>query len=114
MMFKVGAGLGSLAMVAGLAPFALNAQAAPPVTPTAGTPASIGDDIPDAIETKRRELREVAIKAVIAGRAKVETRNGSKVVNLGKTPAAAGQPAVDQYVELQREKTDRIFVVLAE
>src|SRR5689334_23595001 len=108
-MLKWGAGLGSLAMVAGLATCALSAQAAPPVTPTAGTPGALGDDVPDRLESKRRELREVAIKEVIAGRAKVENRNGSKVVKLGKTAAAD-----DQYVELAREKTDRIFVVLAE
>jgi immune inhibitor A len=113
-MFKVGAGLGSLAVVAGLATFAFSADAAPPERATAGSPVSIGDDIPDRIEEKRRELREVAIKEVIAGRATVQNRNGSKVVNLGKAPAAAGEPAVDQYVELAREKTDRIFVVLAE
>jgi immune inhibitor A len=44
----------------------------------------------------------------------VQDRNGSKVVKLGKTTAAPGQPAEDQYVELAREKTDKIFVVLAE
>jgi immune inhibitor A len=105
-MLKFRAGLGSLALVAGIATVAPGAHAAPPVTPTA---APVGDDIPDRLETKRRELREEAIKEVIAGRAKVQDRNGSKVVRLGKTPDAE-----DQYVELAREKTDRIFVVLAE
>ena len=36
------------------------------------------------------------------------------MVKVGKTAAAAGAPAEDQYVELAREKTDKIFVVLAE
>jgi immune inhibitor A len=51
---------------------------------------------------------------VIAGDAKVRTRGASKIVKVGRTTAAKNAPAEDQYVELAREKTDKIFVVLAE
>ncbi|GAA0468996.1 immune inhibitor A domain-containing protein [Streptomyces sp. NPDC046215] len=55
--------------------------------------------------TKKNEAkRKAALEQVIAGDAKTEQRDGSKVVKLGK----------GKYVELAREKTDRIFTILAE
>ena len=90
--------------------------------------AAVADDLPNPLEVKRRELREAAISDVLAGRRDVVEKNGSAVVRVGKTKApltkaeqakvkAGGyvkQRLRDQYVELSREKTDRIFVVLAE
>jgi immune inhibitor A len=72
------------------------------------------DDLPNPEEAKRRELREAAIQDVLAGRAKVQQRGASEVVKVGRTQATKTQPAEDQYVELAREKTDKIFVILAE
>ena len=114
-MSKFGVGLGSLGVALGLATaFAFTADAAPPAG-TAGQPqGQVSDDLPNPEETKRRELREAAIKQVLAGKAQVQDRNGSKVVRLGKTAPEPGAAAEDQYVELAREKTDKIFVVLAE
>ncbi len=75
------------------------------------------DDLPNALESKRRELRQQAVSGVLSGRVKTEVRNGSLVAKLGQ----AGQgntnnrkSGKDQYVELAREKTDRIFVILVE
>jgi Immune inhibitor A peptidase M6 len=59
---------------------------------------------------------------VLAGTARTERRGASTVVKVGQKPRSFGRPGVandsrgkvDQYVELAREKTDRIFVVLAE
>lgn len=48
--------------------------------------------------------RQAALEQVIAGDKKVSTRNGSKVVKLDDK----------KYVELGREKTDKIFTVLVE
>ena len=86
--------------------------------------ASTVHDLPDPLEDKRRATRQEAISQVIDGRAEVINRNGSKVVKLdgGVAPKAAAKgrrvqaaaPAEDRYVELAREKTDKIFVVLAE
>ena len=114
-MRRVTAGLGSLVAAAGLATtFALSAGAAPQEG-LRGQPArAVSDDLPSATEEKRRELREVAIKKVIAGKLTPQKRGASEVVKVGRTTAAKGQPAEDQYVELAREKTDKIFVVLAE
>ena len=107
-MRKVGAGLGGLALAAGLATtFALSAGAAAPPDGTSVQRATV-DELPNPAEEKRRALREVALQKVIAGDAKVRRRGASKVVKVAR---ANGE---DQYVELAREKTDKIFVILAE
>src|SRR3954451_1608988 len=114
-MRRVTAGLASLAVAAGLATtVGLGSAGAAPPTGDIGQPQQATvDDLPNAAEEKRRELREEAIQQVVEGRAQVQDRNGSKVVKVGET-GARGAAAEDQYVELQREKTDKIFVVLAE
>src|SRR3954470_17194155 len=98
------------------------ATAAPPVDPApakAGKKAPV-DDLPNPFEDKRRELREEAVNGILKGTVKTQQRGGSTVAKVGKTRgggetnrkvAKAGQ---DQYVELGREQTDRIFVILAE
>ncbi|MGC4943059.1 immune inhibitor A domain-containing protein [Kribbella sp. DT2] len=121
-MRKVSAGLFSLALAAtiGLS-FAQSGTAAPPQEGPAVTAdeQATSDELPSPLEDKRRELRQEALTKVLNGSAKTEKRGASTVVKLGKkTAAAKGQKTakakVDQYVELSREKTDRIFVVLAE
>ena len=86
------------------------------------------DELPNALSQKQRDLREQALNLVLTGQRKVETINGSQVVRVGRKPAglsAAQQrqvrlghrvatPTVDQYVQLSREQTDKIFVVLTE
>ncbi|MBZ9642739.1 immune inhibitor A domain-containing protein [Streptomyces sp. PSKA30] len=52
--------------------------------------------------------REEALNQVISGQAKVEEREGSKVVEL------KSRKGDSKYVELGREKTDKIFTVLVE
>jgi immune inhibitor A len=100
------------------------ASAAPPVDPAPAAkavskPAAI-DDLPNPLEDKRRALREQAVTDVVSGRSKVQNRNGSKVVKVGRTQGsglskrAVPKAGKDQYVELSRERTDRIFVILAE
>ncbi|RSM56181.1 protease [Amycolatopsis sp. WAC 01376] len=84
---------------------------------TAGAPAAIaapaaaaeargGDDLPGPDDVKRRKLRQQAIADVLKGKEVAERRGASTVVRTGGP--------VDEYVELARESTDRIFVVLAE
>ena len=65
-----------------------------------------------------------ALQDVLKGTKKAEKRGASTVVDLGKADAAptaslkkggkSAKAAKSQYVELAREKTDKIFVVLAE
>jgi immune inhibitor A len=91
--------------------------AAPPVGTAGQAAGATSDELITPGEEKRRELREEALKRVIEGRSKVQNRNGSKVVKLGttQTTTVSGKVAEeDQYVELQRERTDKIFVILAE
>ncbi|WP_306189413.1 MULTISPECIES: immune inhibitor A domain-containing protein [unclassified Streptomyces] len=52
--------------------------------------------------------RQEALNQLIAGKAKVQDRDGSKVVGL------KGRKGDTKYVELGREKTDKIFTILAE
>jgi immune inhibitor A len=100
------------------------ASAAPPVDPAPAAkadsnPAQI-DDLPNPLEDKRRALREQAVADVVSGKAKPTNKNGSTVVKVGRTQGsgvsnrAVAKGGTDQYVELSREKTDRIFVILAE
>src|SRR5690348_17122621 len=86
------------------------AQAAPPVEPVTAVPGARAgvDDLPSPLEDKRRALREQAVSDVVSGKAKPVDRYGSKVVKVGR------HGRKDQYVELGRERTDRIFVILAE
>ena len=84
------------------------------------------DELPNPAEEKRRALRSEAITQILNGEVAPQQVNGSTVVKLkgakDSTPAPArpGQKAAkdvqtkDKYVELKREKTDKIFVILAE
>ena len=72
-MRRVATGLGSLVVAAGLTTtFALSAGAAPPDGAKVQPRQVVADDLPNAAEEKRRELREVAISKVLAGDAKVQ------------------------------------------
>ena len=123
-MRKLPAGLFSLALAAtvGLS-MASSGAAAPPQrgsAPVASEPAQRPDELSSPLEDKRRELRQEALTKVLNGTAKAEKRGASTVVKLGTEARSARRASrtpsgrVDQYVELGREKTDRIFVVLAE
>ena len=131
-MRKVVMGLLGLTLASGMGvSLSPAAAAAPPADPPASNPSLKNesglarDDLVGPLEQKRRALREKAVSDVLSGRAKPQERNGSTVVKVGQ---AAGGGAFggesrsrrgardnrDQYVELAREKTDRIFVILAE
>jgi immune inhibitor A len=97
-----------------------SASAAAPPTDAAAAPNRPTDELPNGLEAKRRELRDTAVEQVLKGEATPTDRGGSQVVQVGNAPAsdtgAALSPtgAGGQYVELAREQTDRVFVVLAE
>jgi immune inhibitor A len=128
----VACGLGvSLAVVtiapAGAAP---SESAPPPGAPTLEPAAAPSDELPNPLEDKRRELREQGLTQVINGEATATDINGSTVVQVGETAGSAdtatasrrgdrregrgGTEPKDQYVELARETTDRVFVLLVE
>ena len=75
------------------------------------------DELPNPQEEKRRELREEAVKAVLNGEETPVQRGASTVVKLGGEDAGGAAVAGKKeakYVELSRETTDRVFVILAE
>ena len=119
-MRKVVVGLLGAAMVTSVGTWVPSvAVAAPPADPSPAAQAEEQvpvDDLPNPLEDKRRALREQAVSEVVSGNAKVETRNGSRVVNLGRTygNGGFGHPGKNHYVELERKQTDRIFVILTE
>ena len=130
-MRKVLAGTLGLTLTAGmLVAFGSTAQAQPDDGhgPKTSPQTALVDDLPNPLEEKRRELRQTAIADVLSGRRTTVKKRGSTVVKVGKRYAPltksqrdqvrrgkhVKQRKVDQYVELSREKTDRIFVVLAE
>ena len=107
----VGAGV-ALAPIA-LASSAAALAAAPQVELTPS------DNLPNPLDEKRSELRERAISEVVSGRIAPQEINGSTVAKVGETAFGkrnnrTGKTKKDQYVELSREATDRIFVILAE
>ena len=132
-MRKKSVGLVSLVLAAGLGTTlgVPAVSAAPAHTPTrspgvAADRSAPGDELPNPAEEKKRALREEAITGLLNGtsKARVEKRGASTVVKVGRAASArsvnrkgvrAGAPkSEDQYVELSREKTDKIFVILAE
>ena len=105
----------------------LTATAAPPPPVSSRAHAeqiAQSDDQPGPLEEKRRALRQQALTEVLNGTAKPQKRGASTVVKVSSAgaPAAVNRKGVatsaattqDQYVELSREKTDKVFVVLTE
>jgi immune inhibitor A len=66
-------------------------------------------DLPGPFSKQEAAERSAALQQVVSGDATVEQRGASKVVQLG-----SGKGKKSKYVELGREKTDKIFTILAE
>ncbi|MFJ1995484.1 immune inhibitor A domain-containing protein [Streptomyces asiaticus] len=66
--------------------------------------ADVQHDLEGPYSKQREAQRQEALRQVISGDAKATTRGASKVVKLGK----------GKYVELAREKTDKIFTILVD
>ncbi|MFE9691699.1 immune inhibitor A domain-containing protein [Micromonospora sp. NPDC005806] len=126
-MGLLGLSLTATGLVAGTAASAAPTPKLPASAPSVAEPAQTDHDLPNPLETKRRALRQEGLSEVLSGRAAPQKINGSTVVKVGETAAegaAAGRsakstkggkgPVKNQYVELSRERTDKIFVILAE
>ncbi|MGR6316748.1 immune inhibitor A [Micromonospora soli] len=118
-MGLLGLSLTATGLVAGTTASAAPAPKLPASAPSVAEPAQADHDLPDKAEEKRRTLRQEGLSEVLSGKAKPQKINGSTVVKVGETagaraaaPGKAGKK--DQYVELARERTDKIFVILAE
>ena len=118
-MRRTSRGLLSLALAAGMgvAVGAPMVGAQPAVDRVAHQPADAAaqkgsDELPNPKEDKRRALKETAIKQVLNGTATPVKKGNSTVVKV--KGATGGKGPTDEYVELSREGTDKIFVILAE
>ncbi|MET0145591.1 MAG: immune inhibitor A domain-containing protein [Ilumatobacteraceae bacterium] len=98
--------------------------AVPPSGGPGATPdRASGHELPNPLAERRDALRTAAIQQVIDGTAVVHQNGPSSVVDMsgdaapGLTPTARGGGGgkdPNTYVELAREATDRVFVILAE
>ncbi|GAA0330984.1 immune inhibitor A domain-containing protein [Streptomyces blastmyceticus] len=70
----------------------------------AQAPQGVEHDLKGPFSKKNEAQRKAALDKVLAGDAKTEQRGGSQVVQLGK----------GKYVELARQKTDKIFTILVD
>ncbi|MDX8146660.1 immune inhibitor A [Lentzea sp. BCCO 10_0061] len=104
-MRRVLAGAAALALIT--AGMVTPATATPPAQPEAQETRQ-SDEQPHELEIKRRALKQQALADVLTGQATTEKRGTSTVAKVGK------KQDKDQYVELKREKTDKIFVILTE
>ncbi|MEW1863751.1 immune inhibitor A [Streptomyces sp. NBC_00669] len=82
-----------------------------PATPAAGhDPAqSEPHDLPGPFSKQQAAEHSAALQQVVSGDATVQQRDGSQVVQLGH-----GKGKQSKYVELGREKTDKIFTILVD
>ncbi|MEU7701703.1 MULTISPECIES: immune inhibitor A domain-containing protein [unclassified Streptomyces] len=65
---------------------------------------AVDHDLEGPFSEQQEQQRKAALEQVLSGESKVERRNGSQVVKLDDK----------KYVELGREKTDKIFTILVE
>ncbi|GIG90944.1 immune inhibitor A domain-containing protein [Plantactinospora endophytica] len=105
----VTAGLaGAAAALLAASAVAVPAYAAPAPAPVKQEPqgaAHRADNLSDPLAEQHQEVRKEAISALLSGKAKLQTRNGSKVI----------QVKADRFVEYQQPpKTDPIFSILVE
>ncbi|WP_431916707.1 immune inhibitor A domain-containing protein [Micromonospora wenchangensis] len=122
-MGLLGLSLTATGLVTGTSASAAPTPKLPTAAPSVAEPANADHDLPNPLETKRRALRQEGLSEVLSGKAKAQKINGSTVVKVGRTQAAGKNARTtasgvaqtqDQYVELGRERTDKIFVILAE
>ncbi|GAA2722104.1 immune inhibitor A domain-containing protein [Cellulomonas aerilata] len=116
----------TLALAAGSGLLPSPASAVPAAPPEAQEHVGPGGDAPpDPIADKQQALREQALAAVLKGEATPERIGSSTVVKVGEAATAqsaesglsraqAAEEPVDQYVQLSREDTDQLFVLLVE
>ena len=128
-MRKTTSGLLSLALATGVGmalavPMGAATAAPTPSQGTFGDPqtAAPSDSLPDPIADKQNEMRKTAVASVLKGEARPERIGDSTVVKVGETERAATAAhgnrkarkaeKTDQYVELAREDTDELFVLV--
>ncbi|WP_030418433.1 MULTISPECIES: immune inhibitor A domain-containing protein [unclassified Streptomyces] len=119
--FRTAATVVALAAAAATMSAATAAQADAPVRPAASEgndphPAEGMDEhnLDGPLSRTQEAQRQEALDQVLSGRASVKDRDGSKVVQLKGNGKGKGKKGDTKYVELGREKTDKIFTILVE
>ena len=74
------------------------------------------DNLPDPMQDAQAQLRDAAVKQVVAGTAKVKTINGKRVVEMKAPKAAKNGKAAQKgkYVQYDVNREASIFTILAE
>ncbi|HEY5248614.1 MAG TPA: immune inhibitor A domain-containing protein, partial [Dermatophilaceae bacterium] len=85
------------------------AATAPPDRDPAAAQAQKHDNLTSPLGEKQKALREAAVRQVIKGTAKIETKGGQRVINLGK-----GKDGKVKYVQYAVERTESIFTILSD
>ncbi|SCL37619.1 immune inhibitor A [Micromonospora pallida] len=92
-------------LAAGVAATPANGAPATDAAPGSDRAQHRTDNLPDALASQQREVRKQAIADLLSGKAKLQNKNGSKVI----------QVKDDLFVEYQQApKTDPIFTILVE
>ncbi|WP_240181847.1 immune inhibitor A domain-containing protein [Nocardioides sp. 616] len=115
----------SVALLAGLGLAALPSATAAPAAShqRQGEPRSANPDhvMPNPQAEKQAVLRQEAWADVLSGEASPKKINGTSVLKVGRKPAGTKSPrasakksGADQYVELENERTDKVFVLLVQ
>ncbi|HYO20128.1 MAG TPA: protease, partial [Dermatophilaceae bacterium] len=68
------------------------------------------DDLKSPLGEKQRALREKATQQLIKGTAKIETKGGKRVINVGRD-GKSGKP---KYVQYDVEREESIFTILSD
>lgn len=136
-MKRVTTGLLGLGLVASLGLVTAPASVAETAPPANAVDQVNGqDELPNPLEDKRRALREQAVTSIVNGEAAPETKNGVSVLKVGEgaspedaarqanqqyqaeartqSRSTAGAKKQSQYVEVEQERADKVFVILAE
>jgi immune inhibitor A len=101
---RVLTGVAATALAVSTLQIPAQAANAPSDRDPAAAQAKKSDDLKSPLGEKQRALREKAVQQVIKGTAKIETRGGQKVINLGS----------GEYVQYAVEREESIFTILSD
>lgn len=100
-------GLAAAGLAVGTTSIPAGASSTPdakPAEPRLGPSTHQGDNLPNVLAEQQNALRTKAVNLLLHGKAKVEQKNGSSVIKLGK----------GQYVEWHPDRTESIFTMLVQ
>ena len=106
---RVLTGVAVTALAVSIAQIPAQAANAPTDRDPAAAQAKKSDDLKSPLGEKQRALREKAVQQVIKGTAKIETKGGQQVINVGTDRAGTVQ-----YVQYAVNREESIFTILSD